>query len=198
MILLLPVSGVLSDRLRPEIFIFGGFGMFALGIYMLADSDINTTFWYIAGFAMVGRLGMALIMPGLMKCALVVVAETQLNAASGTINFFRQIGGAFGINTLVALLERRSEMHGDMLAATQNAQNSTTLEYISEAGDALDATGFGPQLNDLLATQHLSLAVQAQADTLAFQDGFMMIVVVFLFALLPAWILSRARGPEPA
>ena len=195
-ILVLPVSGALADRLRPEIFIYSGFGMFALGIFMLADSDTNTTFWYIAGFAAVGRLGMALIMPGLMKCALGVVAESQLNSASGTINFFRQIGGAFGINTLVALLERRSEMHSDMLTATQNAQNSTTLEYIREAGDALDATGFGQQLNDLLAMQHLSLAIEAQASTMAFQDGFLMIVVVFLFALLPAWILSRARGPQ--
>ncbi len=196
-IVLLPISGALADRLRPEIFIYSGFGMFAVGIYMLADSDINTTFWYIAGFALVGRLGMALIMPGLLKCALGVVAEHQLNAATGTINFFRQIGGAFGINTLVALLERRSEWHGDLLAATQNANNSTTLEYIRKAGDALDVTGFSPQLNDLLATRHLSLAIQAQADTLAFQDGFLMIVVVFLFALLPAWVLSRARRPAP-
>lgn len=35
--------------------------------------------------------------------------------------------------------------------------------------------------------------IEAQANTMVFQDGFLMIVAVFLFAMLPAWIMSRSE-----
>jgi hypothetical protein len=35
--------------------------------------------------------------------------------------------------------------------------------------------------------------IHAQASTFGFQDGFLMICFLFLAALLPAWILGRAR-----
>jgi len=33
--------------------------------------------------------------------------------------------------------------------------------------------------------------LQSQADTMGFQDGFMLIAIVFIVALVPAYILSR-------
>ncbi len=195
-ILVLPITGWLSDRLRADVLIFGGLLMFAAGVALLADSDVNTPFVEIALFAVVARIGMAFIMPGLMTSALRAAPESKLNAASGTINFFRQLGGAFGINAVVALMERRTEFHADALTATQVSSNASTWEFLRRVQELLTPSGHHEGMSQLLALDHLRQVIEAQANTFAFQDGFKMIVAVFLFALLPAWIMSRSnRGP---
>ena len=130
--------------------------------------------------------------------ALRAVPESKLNAASGTINFCRQLGGAFGINAVVALMERRGEFHADALTATQVADNAATTEYIARAAEALGGAGYHEALTDLLAMEHLSRVVAAAATTKAFQDGFMVIALVFVFAMLPAWVMGRSHRPRAA
>jgi EmrB/QacA subfamily drug resistance transporter len=192
MVMALPFTGYLCDRLRADVLILGGLGLFGVGVWLVSDADVNTTYAYIALCGVVARLGMAFITPGLMTCALAAVPEIKLPAASGTINFFRQLGGAFGINSLVAMMERRSAFHADALTATQVAGNAATREFVDGAQELLRESGHHQDLTELLALNHLSDALQAQASTLAFQDGFRMIVAVFLFAMIPAWILSRS------
>ena len=192
-ILMLPLTGWLSDRLRADVLIFSGLAMFALGVALMADSDVNTPFVKIALFAVVARIGMAFIMPGLMTSALHAAPENKLNAASGTINFFRQLGGAFGINAVVALMERRTEFHSDALVATQVAGNAATTEFVDRARELLSPLGVHEALAERLALSHLSDVVAAQASTLAFQDGFKIIAAVFLVAMIPAWIMSRTN-----
>lgn len=189
----LPLTGWLSDNVRTDYLIFTGLALFALGVGMLADADVNTSFLFIASVATIARLGMACVTPGLMSAALGAVPENKLNAASGQINFLRQLGGAFGINVVVALMERRGEFHADALTATQVASNSGTTEYVQRASDALFGSGHHEALTDLLALEHLSRMVKSQANTMAFQDGFMIIALVFIFAMLPAWIMSRSN-----
>ena len=46
------------------------------------------------------------------------------------------------------------------------------------------------------ALHYLGQVVHAQATTLGFQDGFWVLVIVYLLGLIPAWILGRTnRGP---
>ena len=44
------------------------------------------------------------------------------------------------------------------------------------------------------ALNYLGKVIEAQALTLGYQDGFIMISVVFALALIPAWILGRSRS----
>ena len=90
-------------------------------------------------------------------------------------------------------MERRGEFHADALTATQISSNSATTEYVQRAGELLFGSGHHQELTDLLALEHLSQVVKSQANTMAFQDGFMMIAMVFIFAMLPAWVMSRSN-----
>jgi hypothetical protein len=40
---------------------------------------------------------------------------------------------------------------------------------------------------------HLGQVIEAQANTMGFQDGFLLIGIVFLGALIPAYILAKSR-----
>ena len=110
--------------------------------------------------------------------------------STGTINFFRQLGGAFGINTLVALLERRTEFHVDAMAATQGAGNVAMRELLNHARDLLAPSGLPETTHDLVALDHLGRMIEAQASTNAYQDGFVLVTCVFVLALVPTWLIG--------
>ncbi len=147
----------------------------------------------MALFAAVGRIGMGFISAPLASTALRAVTSEELNQASGTLNFCRQLGGALGIITLVAWLEIRAQFHSDALTATQVADNAATRELLEQTSRVLAEGGIAEGVRQALALDHLGQMIQAQAETLAFQDGFRLVALVFVVALIPAWVLGRSR-----
>jgi EmrB/QacA subfamily drug resistance transporter len=196
LVAIFPLTGQLADRVPPQFPIMGGLVLFALGVYLMSGADVNTVFWSTAIFAIVARVGMAFINPPLMACALAALPGERLNQGSGTINFFRQLGGALGTNLLVVVLELRTQFHSENLVATQTAANSTTAELLDRVMAVLGIEGIPQAMQQPVALNHLGRIVYAQARTFGFQDGFLMIAILFLAALVPAWILGRSRsGP---
>jgi len=194
LLVIFPFTGWLSDRVQPQFPLLGGLVLFVTGTMLLATADVNTAYLHVVVFAMVGRLGMGFIMPSLMSAAIKALPPEDLNAGSGTVNFCRQLGGAFGINTLVALMERRTQFHSEALTSTQSADNPVTRELIQKAGDLLGQSGLPDALRQAMAFEHLGDIIHAQALTRSFQDGFHMIALVFVIALVPAWILGRSAA----
>ena len=129
-----PIFGRLADRFPAHIMVMVGISLFACGNYLMSDSDVNTTFWTSAVYLIVSRFGMALIMPSLSASALRALTPEQLNKGSGTVNFCRQFGGAFGITSLVVFTERRIQFHGEALTATQTPGNPVSREMLDQVG----------------------------------------------------------------
>lgn len=192
-VFLLPFTGRLSDSVPPHYPIMGGLVLFAISAFLIAEADVNTPFLTLAFLGMIGRFGMVCINPALMATALKAVPTEKLNQGSGTINFFRQLGGATGINGLVVALEMRTEFHSEAVTATQTADNAATRELIAQLQSLLSAGGIPESLMFPMALNHLGQVLEAQANTFGFQDGFLLIGLVFIGALVPAYILSRAR-----
>ena len=186
------VSGRFADRVAPHYPIMAGLLFFALGAELLSRSDINTSFWTIAFYTMVGRLGMALIMPPLVSSAMRTLTPEQLNRGSGTLNFMRQLGGSVGINSLVLFMAQRTEFHSNALTATQTAANPVVREFLHSVVTLLDESGVPSALHESGALHYLGTVVEAQAATQGFQDGFLFVSTVFMCALIPTWILKRA------
>jgi hypothetical protein len=47
------------------------------------------------------------------------------------------------------------------------------------------------------AISFLSQSIAIQANTIAFRDGFLVVTLIFLIALVPNWILHRATKGLP-
>ena len=192
-IFMLPFTGRLSDSVPPHYPIMGGLILFAVAAFLIARSDVNTSFFTLAFLGVIGRMGMVCINPALMATALKALPVEKLNQGSGTINFFRQLGGATGINSLVVALELRTEFHSEAVTTTQTADNAATRELIARVENLLNAGGIPESQQLPMALYHLGQVLEAQANTFGFQDAFMLTGIVFIGALIPAYILSRAR-----
>jgi EmrB/QacA subfamily drug resistance transporter len=192
-ILATPIFGRVVDVFSPHFTVMVGLCLFALGNYLMSQTDANTTFLWFAWLIIVARCGMAVITPSLNVSALRALTDEQLHRGSGTINFIRQLGGACGVTVLVVFIERRTQFHVDAMAATQTAANTTSLELLSKVRALLAEAGVSENLLGPGALHYLGKVIEAQATARGFNDGFLLIALVFVLAVIPAWNLGKAR-----
>jgi DHA2 family multidrug resistance protein len=190
---LVSVFGRLTDIVPAHYMVMVGLSMFAIGSMLMNGSDVNTAFWTFAFFVMINRFGMALILPALSTAALRALSPEELNKGSGTMNFVRQLGGAFGVSGLVVFMEQRTQFHVETLTATHTPGNSVSRGLLDQVGVLLGQFGVPEAIRGHGALHYLGDMVVAQASTLGFKDGFLIITVVYLLALIPAWVLGRSR-----
>ena len=194
MLFVFPVAGRLSDKVPSPILIGIGMTIFAWSSWLMADANINTTFWTLAWWAVISRVGLGLVFPAISSGALQVLPRHLLGQGSGASNFIRQLGGAFGVNLLTVFIERRTVMHADAFAATQTSDNSTTMALLQEVAGLMHASGLPDTQLLPAAASFLGQTVVIQSSNAAFQDGFMVVFGIFVLALVPTWFMWRARS----
>jgi hypothetical protein len=77
----------------------------------------------------------------------------------------------------------------------QTAGNSATRELLSTMERLLAQAGASTDLQSAGALDFLGRVVYAQAYSLAFRDCFMIVTLVFMLALIPAWFMGRKVTP---
>ncbi|MGH8636701.1 MAG: DHA2 family efflux MFS transporter permease subunit [Burkholderiales bacterium] len=187
------IFGRMADLFPARRIVICGLCLFALGNYLMSRTDANTTFGTFVVLIIIARCGMAVLVPSLSISALNVLATEQLHRGTGTINFIRQLGGSCGVTALVVFIERRTEFHADAMAATQTADNATSQALLSSMNALLAAMGISEDVRAPAALHYLGEVIEAQASARGFGDGFLMIAIVFVLAVIPAWNLGKTR-----
>ncbi|CAK8738802.1 hypothetical protein SODG_002405 [Sodalis praecaptivus] len=83
--LVFPIAGQLSDKLPPHIPVMSGLALFGLSCWLSGGADVDTPFWTMAWWVMLGRVGLGVMLPAL--------PPDKLAQGSGSLNFVRQLGG---------------------------------------------------------------------------------------------------------
>ena len=185
-----PIAGRLTDRLPAYVMIATGLFIFGLSNLLLYDVDVDTGFWRMALLVMLGRVGLGVMMPALNAGALSVLPPEMLAQGTGTINFVRQLGGAFGVSLLSAATEMRFAFHADALTASQIDDNAT-LELINHVIGLDGRWGVPGTQTWAGALDYLGKVLAAQAQSLAYGDGFALVGIVFWLGILPALWMHR-------
>ena len=166
-----PLAGRLADLIPSSTMIIAGLLLFAAGFAVMCRADIDTTFWALVGMIMVSRLGLGFINPSLNAASLKALPPDRIRQGAGVANFMRQLGGAFGINLMVAFFEVRARFHADALTATQDWGNFSTSRLLTLIEHLmLQAKGLPPQQQRAGAYEYLGAMLQSKAEMLAFSD----------------------------
>jgi DHA2 family multidrug resistance protein len=188
-----PVAGRMSDAMPASLMIIVGLLLFAAGFAWMTVADVDTTFWTLVAMIMVSRLGLGLINPSLNASSLKALPPDKVRQGSGVANFMRQLGGAFGINLMVAFFEVRTRFHADALTATQGWDNHTTDRLLHQIQQLLQRSGLPFQQQKAGALEYLGTVLNMNAQSMAFSDTFIVVGAVSLLALIPAAMLSRQQ-----
>ncbi len=195
MMLLMPVGGRLADRLPRYWLIMGGLGAFAASAMLMTGAHTDTPFWTFAFWLVLGRIGMAFVIPTINVTSLQSLPNHLLSQGSGAVNFMRQLGGAMGVNLIAVALEHRTAVFSQALAGLQTPDNILTQDLMYRLSGLLTQLGWPLDMHPIAALQLLSTSLYAQASMLAFRDVFLFLGLVFFFAMMPA-ILLRERSGE--
>jgi DHA2 family multidrug resistance protein len=108
----MPVAGRLADRFPPAPLVAAGLLLLSASIVLIAYVNPLSALVSLIAWAVVGRIGLGLVLPALSLGALRGLAPAQLPQAAGVTSFLRQLGGAIGVNLVGLVLEWRLAAHG--------------------------------------------------------------------------------------
>jgi EmrB/QacA subfamily drug resistance transporter len=109
----LPLAGRLADRYPFNLLVALGIALLTLSFWLMALVGLTTSLWIITAFAIVGRIGLGLVLPSLNLGAVRRLPMTSISHGSSAINFLRQLGGAMGVALAGIVLEWRLKVHTD-------------------------------------------------------------------------------------
>lgn len=103
-----PLIGRMADLYGPLWLVGGGLAIFAVSCLLLGVSSAAATFFWVATWSAVGRIGIALMMPSVVVGTLRLLPESLVNQGAGVISFARQFGGAMGVSIAAMVLQQQS------------------------------------------------------------------------------------------
>ncbi len=190
-LLCLPVISFYSNRIvSRDACIFGLF-LFSLGLYPLVSADVNTPYLFMICFAAISRIGIGINNPFLGKVTISEIPPEQLQSAISVMNFFRILGTAIGTSIWVVFLERRASIHSTNLINTQTAANTTSTDTLAKLQFLLEIEGIREIQGLQLSLQFIGALIHKEALTLAYQDGFVLLLGIFIFAIIVSFTFGR-------
>lgn len=186
-----PPVGHLTDKVLPHRMIMLGLALFATSSALLSGIDMNATFWTLAVWILIGRVGLGLILPPVTAGSLDILPRGLLPHGSGAINFSRQLGGAFGVNLLAIFLDESTRAHTRELIQAQTHGTAMAREAIAEIVQLLERAGVPDVHLGPGAVYTIGRAIHVQGYVMGFQDSFQVLAAVFALALVPALVMGR-------
>ena len=174
---------ILSGRLmsttgRYRIFPIVGTAIATVGLFLLSRIDVDTSFFAVAVFMGVVGIGIGLVMQTIVLAAQNTVEHKDLGTATAGVNFFRSMGGAFGVAIFGSILSNRLDYWLPRLVPAEALQGTDSA--------ALTAS---PEVVQALPPAVLDGVTQAFANSL--ETVFLAAVPVALLAFAVSWLLRE-------
>ena len=107
----IPLAGRLTDKYAATIMVSSGLVLLAASFFVMVTVGMQTSLTLIALWALVGRIGLGLVLPSLTLGAMSALPDDLISQGASTVNFMRQLGGAVGISVVGIVLEWRLQAH---------------------------------------------------------------------------------------
>jgi DHA2 family multidrug resistance protein len=188
-IVTMPLSGIATTYIDTRLILLAAFGMQAFAFSHFSQFSTASTF----SDAAQGRFLMSVALPFLFipinTVAYVGVPQPEYDKASAMLNFFRNLGGAFGISITQTLLVRREQFHQARITEGLTPLNTV---YRSAADQLSNLVGGRTEANAIIYRQ-----AQQQASMLSYVEVFH-ILMWAVIAILPLILLLKtaSRGRE--
>src|SRR5689334_2024762 len=188
------VVGRLTSRVDPRILITAGALIFATAAWQLSqitgESGRGDFFWPL----ILRGVGLGLMFVPLTTITLAELTPTELPQGTGLYNFFRQLGGSFGIAGIATLLSRYTAQYHAVLAEHVTRLDPTSTSRVEMLTRGMMARGADMWTARARAYQLLEGEVMGQASVIAYSRIYVLSAAIIL-AIIPMLVLVRkTRG----
>jgi DHA2 family multidrug resistance protein len=193
LIFLFPLAGWFGQKIDPRLMITIGFSLLTLGIWRIGDINLGITFWNAASWRVVMVLGMPFLFVPISVMSYVGVPQDKNNEVSGMTALARNIGGSIGVSFVSTMLQRRAQVHEQVLSAHvyRNSPNYRVMQQ-GIAG-SLRTQGFSASNAAAASAAQIYGMMQRQARALAYVD-VVHVLVIMVACLIPiGYVMKKPR-----
>ncbi len=191
LLLMLPLSGKLTERIDARILLALGLIITAYSVYYMSGFDDTIDFYTAVMGRVIQSMGMPFVFVAVTFITMAYVPKEQMNNASAIFNLLRNLGGSFGVAFVATMLESRTQFHQSRLIDGLTPFSPNVAATLGQLKSYLDLKMGAFAGHTLLAKQELYLQLQRQATILAFNDAFFLEAVILLALVGTVWIMRR-------
>jgi DHA2 family multidrug resistance protein len=188
------LAGRLNRRVDPRILIASGALTFAFSMWRLAqitsDSGAGDFFWPL----ILRGLGLGMMFVPLTTLTLAELSSAELPQGTGLYNFFRQLGGSFGIAVIATMLTHYSAQFHSVLVEHLHASDPVVAGRMAMITQGLMGRGIDAATAHAEALTLIDREVTGQASVIAYSRIYWLAAFINL-ALVPMLLLvKRPKG----
>jgi len=197
MAVIMPIGGRFYNKLGPRILVGSGLIVTGLSFWDLSHLTSQVGFMDILWPQVWQGVGFSLIFVALSTAALATIPRPDVTAATGLYNVSRQVFGSVGIAVAATQLTAGVTTYHAILAERAGQANATAIGWLSQTTAAMMArTGADFATARMQALKLLDLMVTRQATVLSYNRVFVLVSMLFIFALPLVFLLKRGHAVE--
>ena len=185
----LPLAGRMADRMDGRIPIALGVLFSAASLYWLSFVDLRTSAVTGVWMLILRGIGLGCIFAPLMSLSLRRLPPDKVATGSGLMTVSRQLGGAFGVAIIGAMLDRREIFHNSVFAQAQSLDSFATNKFLQDLQGIYERAGSVESIAHHKALAALHVLIKKEAMVASFDDCFLIAAGIFLLALVPTLLL---------
>jgi DHA2 family multidrug resistance protein len=197
MAVVMPIGGRFYNKLGPRVLVGTGLVVTGFSFWDLSHLTSQVGFWDIFWPQLLQGIGFSLIFVALSTAALATIPRPEVTAATGLYNVSRQVFGSVGIAISATQLTAGMNRYHSMLSEKASIANPAAVAWLSNATAAMMArTGLDFETARRQALRLLDATISRQAAVLSYNRVFVLVSLLFVFALPLVFLLKRGHAPE--
>lgn len=195
-ILIMPIVGILANRIDNRWIMAAGFLTFAWASYWMGNLTLSISEWSLTVPIILSGAAAGMVFVPLSTTAMGTLKNEQIGNATGLYNLLRNVGGSIGISIVDTLIARRQQVHRSELSRYIQPTPAFRQSYAIFHGLMLRHSG--PRGAMLRAYGLIENGLNAQAIVYSYVDDLRYLAVVCLLSVPVVMLLKKARRKGPA
>jgi DHA2 family multidrug resistance protein len=186
-----PIAGKLAAKVDLRKMLAAGLLMFGISLWWLGHFTSQSAFWELFMPQALRGFSMMFVMLPANQIALGTLPPQQMKNASGLYNLMRNLGGAIGLALITTVATSRLDQHRLHMDEQVTWARPAAQNLLNQMTWALT-----PGMNgnaQLAAIKRISLMVEREAMTLAYNDVLLLMSLAFFVALPLTLFLARPK-----
>lgn len=192
--LVMPILPRLLSKIDIRLLVAGGLVFLAgssfLDSHLTPLSDGSDFVWsqFLRG------MGQILAMMPLNQASVGAVAKEDTGDAAGLYNMARNLGGSMGLALLGVFIDRRMEMHSDVIREAVSGNSILAQERIAGSAANFAAQGGDLLYGQMQALKQLAAQIDLQALVMTYSECFWALGVALLISIPLTFLLRAPRA----
>jgi DHA2 family multidrug resistance protein len=188
----MPIVGQLTGKLPAKYIIAFGWLALAVGMYIsTVRLDLSMSFRSAAVLRVIQGFGLGFLFVPITLAGYIGMPPEKANSVAGIINFMRNIGSSVGTSMVTTLLARGAQLHQTVLSQHTTPFDPALQNQVKALSRQLVHSGASPADAPKLAYGLIYRSAQAQSQTLAYIDTFMVLAIAASIMFLLSFIIRK-------